>query len=251
MFAQEPDPTPFDLNWRMFGVWVRVHPLFWVLAAFLGWGSFEARGFGYLLLWVLCVFVSILLHEFGHIWAGRAFGADGHILLYWFGGLAFGSSDLRVRWQRIVVYLAGPGVQLLLFALARLAIRPVLQVTPQEWRLPVAEALIMLQVINLFWAVFNLLPIFPLDGGRVTREVCDALAPGRGGIIALGISTLVCAGVALYILLSAAAKVPHIPFLGDSMYNAMLFAMFAANSYQAMQVEQARRKWDDRLPWER
>ncbi len=248
----EPEPTPFDLTWRMFGTWVRVHPMFWVLAAFLGWDNYFNRfGFAYLLVWVVCVFVSILLHEFGHVFAGRAFGTDGHILLYWFGGLAFGSSDLRQRWQRVVVYLAGPGVQLLLAGAVWLAARPLLRAAPPDWRDPVVRTLAALLWINGFWALFNLLPIYPLDGGRVTREVCDVVAPGRGGIFAMGVSTLVCAGIALYILLSAAGKVPGLPYLGDSMFNALLFAWLAVNSYQALQIEQARQRWDDRLPWER
>jgi Zn-dependent protease len=250
VFGQEPDPTPFDLNWRMFGVAIRVHPLFWVLAAFLGWDSFfNNGGFGLLLLWVGCVFVSILLHEFGHVVAGRLFGSQGHILLYWFGGLAYGSSDLRKRWQRVVVFLAGPAAQLLLYAAIRLLGRPVVLLMPDSLKLPMLEMLKMLSWINFFWACFNLLPVFPLDGGRVTREICEAIFPARGGVYALGISTLVCAAAALYILLSSAGKVPD--YLGTSMYNAMLFAMLGASSFQALQVEQARRNWDDRLPWER
>ena len=63
------------------------------------------------MLWIACVFLSILLHEFGHVWAGRGFGSDASIVLYSFGGLAVGASDQRLRWQRIIVYLAGPGIQ--------------------------------------------------------------------------------------------------------------------------------------------
>jgi Zn-dependent protease len=251
VFTQEPDLTPFDLRWRMFGVPIRVHPLFWVLAAFLGWSFFEILGFGYLLLWVGCVFVSILVHEFGHIFIGRAFGSEGRILLYAFGGLAVGSNNLPSRWQRVAVSLAGPGVQLVLAALLWLMRFPLLARLPDPWRGPAAVALFMLLDINLLWAVFNLLPIFPLDGGQVTRELCEAAAPGRGGSMALGISTVFCAGIALYILLASTQRVPPLPYLGSSMYNAILFAVFAANSYQAMQMERARGHWDDRLPWER
>ena len=78
-------------------------------------GTCVDLGIQYLAIWVACVFVSILLHEFGHVWAGKAFGTDGSIVLYSFGGLAIGASDLRHRWQRVVVYLAGPGIQLALY----------------------------------------------------------------------------------------------------------------------------------------
>ena len=163
---QEPEPTPFDLNWRMFGVHVRVHPFFWVLAAFLGWGYFNSDRVVGILMWIACVFLSILLHELGHVAAGRMFGADGRILLYSFGGLAIGSSSLRQRWQRIVVYLAGPAVQLLLAgAVYVLAFYVLPGRIPRGQARNVVMLLFMLLEINVFWGVFNLLPITPLDGG--------------------------------------------------------------------------------------
>ena len=87
----EPNPTPWDLRWRMLGTNISVHPFFWVLSAMLGWGWFNDGGFRLLLVWVACVFVSILLHEFGHVLMGRLFGSRGqYIVLYSFGGLAIG-----------------------------------------------------------------------------------------------------------------------------------------------------------------
>ena len=111
MFSGIPQPTPLDLYWRMFGTDVRVHPFFWVMAVLLGWHWFDSfndprLGILFLALWVLCVFVSILLHEFGHVLMGRVFGSNGHILLYSFGGLAIGSNNLRQRTHRILVLLA-------------------------------------------------------------------------------------------------------------------------------------------------
>src|SRR5579872_1495033 len=79
---REPDRTPYDLRWRMLGTDVRVHPFFWLFSAVLGWNEFSrpGGGVGYLALWVGCVFVSVLLHEFGHVFMGRLFGADAHIV---------------------------------------------------------------------------------------------------------------------------------------------------------------------------
>ena len=68
----------------------------------------------YLVLWIICVFVSILIHEMGHVLMGRLFGAEGHIVLYSFGGLAIGSKRLADRWQRIAVSFAGPLAQFIL-----------------------------------------------------------------------------------------------------------------------------------------
>ena len=107
MLFMEPTPTPFDLRWRMFGIPVRVQPMFWLVSAVMGWSAL-AEGFPYLLIWIGCMFVSILVHELGHVWMGQVFGARGHIILYGFGGLAVGSNHLERRWQRIAVCFAGP-----------------------------------------------------------------------------------------------------------------------------------------------
>src|SRR5205807_2354897 len=74
-------------------------------------------GIEYVLIWVACMFVSILVHELGHVIAGRLFGTNGHIVLYGFGGLAIGSSALTNRWKRIFVYFAGPLAGFILFGL--------------------------------------------------------------------------------------------------------------------------------------
>ena len=83
----DPSPSPYDLHFRVFGIPVRIHPSFWILSAVFGWGTLQA-GFGFLLLWILCFFISILVHELGHILMGMIFGRRGHIVLYGFGGLA-------------------------------------------------------------------------------------------------------------------------------------------------------------------
>src|SRR5262249_16510341 len=120
MILADPTPTPLDLRFRLFGTDVRVHPFFWIITAIFGWSwsglkVLPGNGIGEVVLWILCVFVSVLLHEFGHVWMGRAFGARGHIVLHSMGGLAIGSANVPSRWQRILVSAAGPGIQLALF----------------------------------------------------------------------------------------------------------------------------------------
>ena len=88
-----PSPTPYDLKFRLLGIPVRVNPFFWALAAFLGWNSESGLVFlNRILVWIACVFISILVHEFGHVFAGRLFGRESNIILYSFGGLAVGST---------------------------------------------------------------------------------------------------------------------------------------------------------------
>jgi Zn-dependent protease len=258
VFLFEPAETPYDLRWRMFGVPIRVHPLFWLITIILGWPWTDVRrgfGFGYLALWVGCVFVSILLHEFGHVMMGKLFGSHGRIVLYGMGGLAIGSKDVRWRWQRILVSLAGPGVQLLLYAGLRAWLawgRLPVHLSPEAFEF-VVMALGMLLLINFYWPIVNLLPIWPLDGGQVTRDVCEGVLGLRGVIISLWISIIVSAGVAVAILAEANDR-PLLPFsVGRSMFNAMFAALFAVSSYQALQYEQSRQRQyqEDLMPWER
>src|SRR5262249_39113976 len=149
VFLLEPDPTPFDLRFRIFGVPVRVSPWFWVLSAVLGWRFFDRGGVGLLGLWVGCVFVSILIHELGHVAAFRWFGVPSHVVLYPFGGLAIPTHEPPHRSDRIIVALAGPAAQLVLYALVRVADVTLLGGEGQSPLLGVAVG--MLLFINLYW----------------------------------------------------------------------------------------------------
>jgi Zn-dependent protease len=260
----EPNRTAYDLNFRIFGVDVRIHPFFWLVSALLGPHDLGVEhGVLLLFVWIACVFLSILLHELGHVLMGRLFGSRGHIVLYSFGGLAIGSSDLRRRWQRIAVLLAGPGIQLVLFALvaylvggvipdveilrARLAL--IQAGTP---RVLVGASLLFLWQINLFWPFLNLLPIWPLDGGQVSRELCTWVSRRRGIRFSLGISFAVAAFLAVHALADHFGHPipPRFP-TGDfapptgDLYTALLFGMLAFSSFQYLRALDQHQPWDE------
>jgi stage IV sporulation protein FB len=252
----EPGQTNYDLRFRLFGTPVRVHPFFWLFTAILGWNALSdpgGDGFMHLCLWMICCFLSILLHEFGHIWMGTIFGArDGYIVLYGLGGLAVGSNALRTRWQRIAVSLAGPGIQLVLFGGLFLALRSLSREQLDAMSSRLEFFFEQLLFINLIWPLFNLLPVWPLDGGMVSREVCSGLAP-RGGLrFSLGLSIAVAGFIAVHALLSKARGGFAIPYLPTSTYAAILFGLLALQSYQLLQQVPSWRYEppDDRLPWE-
>jgi Zn-dependent protease len=262
MFLLEPERTQFDLQWRMFGIHVRVHPMFWLIAALLGWGWYNRMGGGpqgllYLLLWVFCVFLSVLIHELGHVVAGRCFGSSGNIVLYSFGGLAIGSNHLPARWQRIIVSLAGPGAQILLFALLYWAAPYLLaSVARSDYERPVLITLEMLLLINLFWPILNLLPIWPLDGGQVTRELCEAASPthGRRNSLLISLGTAVFLIAQVFVVQQGSTLIPGLErWVRGDLLTVIFLAMFAVQSFQMLQDESnSRRNWDDdRLPWER
>jgi stage IV sporulation protein FB len=245
----EPDETRFDLRWRMFGTPVRVHPMFWLVALILGYDATIRAGVGFVLAWVGCVFVSVLLHEFGHVWMGRLFGSHGHIVLFSFGGLAIGSNQLARRWQRILVLLAGPGIQLLFWLLLWKTADLILDAVSLEWRRSVDRVLGMLIGINLLWPVLNLLPIWPLDGGQITREICQGLMPERGTSVSLGISLVVSGVLAVHCLMASQDRplLPYVPAFG--MFTALFFAMFCVSSFAALQAENERRRHWDHDEW--
>jgi stage IV sporulation protein FB len=258
MFLLEPAETQFDLRWNMFGVPVRVHPMFWLMTAFLGWNlTSRDNGLRLLLLWIICVFVSILLHELGHVFVGRFFGSRGHIVLYSFGGLAVGSKALASRWQRIAVSLAGPLVQLLLFGIL-FAIVFWDTGDTLTGHTPIGWAVEFLLEINLYWALLNLLPVWPLDGGQVSRELFEWLMPYNGVRACLWLS-LITAGALAVNSLVAANDGPSIPYLPTGgLYTAMLFGMLALNNYFELQQtprssggwRENRRTWtDDQDDW--
>ena len=72
--------TPYDLKWRMFGIHVRVHPLFWLISGILAWDYIGRFGIPAFLIAVACIFVSILIHELGHVVMGNFFGSHGHTI---------------------------------------------------------------------------------------------------------------------------------------------------------------------------
>jgi Zn-dependent protease len=243
----EPARTPFDLNFRLLGVWVRVHPMHWVFSAILGYGA--CRGVGELLIWVICVFLSILLHEMGHIMMGRLFGSDGHIILYSFGGLAVPDRRLSKRWQRMAVSFAGPLIQLVL---AALLVAGWHAAAAGGYQAPQKVGVVydFLLEINIGWALLNLLPIWPLDGGRISREIGTGLS-SRHGVRASLVLSIAVSGFLAVICAAAYFKraiFPNTERFG-SPFMALFFASFAFGSIMALNQEAAtRREWNDE-PW--
>ncbi|MGA7498165.1 MAG: Zn-dependent protease, partial [Isosphaeraceae bacterium] len=76
--------TPYDLRFRFLDIPVRIHPLFWLMAAVLG---FQENNIPAVLIWIGCVLVSILVHEYGHGLMAKHFHGSPSIVLYGLGGL--------------------------------------------------------------------------------------------------------------------------------------------------------------------
>ena len=238
---QPPPPTRYDLNFAIAGIPVRVHPLFWLLVIFFGSSS---GSLVQTLIWVAVVFVSILIHELGHSMAMRMYGQDSFIVLHMMGGLAipqssrWGSSGSRDSTQQIIISLAGPCAGFLLagFVLALVAVLGgVISVSWLLYVIPIPSALLpgggiansiisALLWVNIFWGLINLLPIFPLDGGQVARQLFIKADPWDGFRKSLWLSVITGAIVAIasFVLLR-------------SLFMGLLFGMLAFQSYQTVQ----------------
>jgi Zn-dependent protease len=187
-----PRPTRLDLHGSLLGALFRVHPLFWVSVGALGWGYYALPDGGsstLWLLWVCCTLVSFLAHEGGHILLGRLLGIQLHVVSYLLGSLTLGVDSLPYRFQRILVRLGGVGGNAVLCGLCWLItavpLPEFVQSRPEFLGLTV-NAVYMLFLFNACWALLNLLPIWPLDGGIIWRDLCVGILGPRGHAIALG-----------------------------------------------------------------
>lgn len=166
---------------RFFGVTVRISVWFLVLVLFLCLRLHLVLG-----LWTSALlFVSILLHEFAHVYGARATGGSGDEILMWpLGGLAFVSPAGNFR-SEFWTTMAGPLANLI-FCLVSLpavlsagvlveSIRPIM-LPPLTFSLAdigasINSIFVLLFALNFKLFVFNLLPIYPLDGGQISFSV--------------------------------------------------------------------------------
>jgi Zn-dependent protease/CBS domain-containing protein len=191
---QQSQGSGFRWSWKLLtvaGIDVYVHGTFLLLVGFVGLSEFIAgRGVGAVLrstLLILAVFATVVMHEFGHALVARVFGiATRDITLLPIGGVARLERMPEKPMEQLLVALAGPAVSL---AIA-LSLLLVARVSGQSFNVegnafaggPFLSQLIW---INVSLAVFNLLPGFPMDGGRVLRALLAMrMAPERATQIA-------------------------------------------------------------------
>lgn len=245
---------------KIFGIRVGVDwSLFiavWLVTVSLASGTFPAwhPEWSVGLRWVVAVsaallfFGSVLLHELSHVLVGRAFGMEARsITLFIFGGLANIEREPETPRAEFLMALVGPLVSIglgTLFVLvgAALAGGPTGDPAAVMRGLgPVATLLFWLGPVNIIIGLFNLLPGFPLDGGRVLRAILWRIsgdlerstrwATGMGQAIGL---MLVFAGIAMSFGV-------RLPFFGTGLVSGLWLAFIgwflssaAAASYQQL-----------------
>lgn len=190
-------PFPWSLRFfRVKGIQVYVHASWFIVA----WIEISARREAYTsLTWnvaeYLGLFLIVLLHEFGHVLACRQVGGIANDIVLWpLGGVALGRPPPRAG-AELWTIAAGPLVNVVLYPLLMLATTACASSGMSD-RMPDLERLLFqLWRINQLLLIFNLLPIFPLDGGQILRALLwHKIGRARSLLVATSIGF---AGIAL------------------------------------------------------
>ncbi|MCP8938601.1 site-2 protease family protein [Alsobacter sp. SYSU M60028] len=204
------------------GTAVRIHMTFLL---FLVWiGVAQAIAGGPAAAWGAVAFISLLffcvvLHEFGHILAARRYGIrTPEVTLYPIGGVASLERLPEKPAQELVVALAGPAVNLVIAAVLIVVLGATLdQADLARLEEPGGNLLARLAGANLFLAAFNLIPAFPMDGGRVLRAVLAMrMGPARATHLAARIGQV----FAVFLAFVGFLGNPILVFIGIFVYMA-------------------------------
>jgi Zn-dependent protease len=156
--------TQFDLRFRLFGVPVRVHPYFWLTSALLFWDPDQLE---IVALGILCMFISVLIHELGHALVLRYFRWPSEVVLFILGGYA--TSTRLTTWRQIASLAAGPGAGMAFAVVVYVCRYLVGKFAPdlfQEYPL-LYVAFELLLFSGILVNLMNLMPCLPLDGGQI------------------------------------------------------------------------------------
>jgi stage IV sporulation protein FB len=158
------------------GTAVRIHVTFllflaWIFGVSYISGGPQAAWSG--LVFLLLLFLCVLLHEFGHIFTARAFGVSTpDVILLPIGGVSRLERIPEQPSEEFLIAIAGPAVNVVIAALLVLVAGANLQFDRLATLDISGGGLVdQLAAVNLFLAVFNLIPAFPMDGGRVLRAL--------------------------------------------------------------------------------
>jgi Zn-dependent protease/predicted transcriptional regulator len=167
---------------RIAGTELRVHVTFLLFLAWIGFiyyrqGGPNAAADG--VLYVTLLFMCVVLHELGHVFAAKRFGiSTPDITLLPIGGVARLQRMPDKPLQEFIVALAGPAVNLVIAGVILLAtgagdLLGAIQRSVQ----PGADLATRLMTVNVFLLLFNMIPAFPMDGGRVLRALIATRLP--------------------------------------------------------------------------
>jgi Zn-dependent protease len=187
--------APVQLHWSIFVLFLFLFgPTIYYNASALTAAEFWLSNAYFVLLFGL-LFASVIAHEIGHSYVGERLGFPVEkIVLFFLGGAAVirGIPNMRPR-QEIHMALGGPLVSLMLFFMFAALWTVGIQL---DFNSKSLSALWLLAFINVLMAAFNMLPCFPLDGGRVLRGILRSRISDDKADVLVGKTTKVCAFIA-------------------------------------------------------
>jgi len=222
---------------RVAGSEIRIHLTFLLLLAWIGIAQYLAGGADAAvdtILFVVAVFACVALHELGHALAARRYGiSTPDITLLPIGGLARLSRLPEKPSEEVVIAIAGPlvnvGIAAILIVIFGAQLEPA---SMAEIENPTYGFATRLAFVNVLLVLFNLIPAFPMDGGRVLRallavrlgrrkatelaaQIGQALAFGFGFLGLIG-GNVILVFIAIFVYLAAAAEAGQVGLMEAS-----------------------------------
>lgn len=151
---------------------ITIYPSFWFLAVFIG---IYASSISSIFIWIPIIFVSVLVHELGHALLAKKWGQRAHIELWALGGTTIRQGGTLSAKKEFTIVLMGPLFGFTLAALANIVAEIISTSAPN---LSVLFKLIC--SVNIFWSILNLLPVHPLDGGKLVSTLLEGLFGHNG-----------------------------------------------------------------------
>jgi Zn-dependent protease/CBS domain-containing protein len=215
---------------RFWGTAVRIHVTFLLFLAWIGFSAFTHGGVAAArenVLFIVAIFTCVVLHEFGHILTARKFGITSkEVTLLPIGGVADINKMPDKPYQELLISLAGPAVNVVIAAVLILGVDAVDPQALSHLDDPKGGLIQRLAVTNLFLALFNMVPAYPMDGGRVLHA---ALGLWLGEAQATKIAATIGQGFALLLGFLGLFGHPMLLFIA-------LFIFFAASGEAQMSL---------------
>ena len=160
---------------RVAGTAIRIHITFLLLLAWIGFSAWRSAGpdaAAQSLVFILALFLCVLLHEFGHIFMARRFGiATPDVTLLPIGGVASLERIPDKPKEQLAVALAGPAVNVVIAVVLVVLFGALAPADLSKIDDPQLSLVARLASANIFLVLFNMIPAFPMDGGRVLHAV--------------------------------------------------------------------------------
>lgn len=205
---------------------IYIHPFFWLLAAAIGWfSSLTIQG---TLIWIGIILLSVLVHEYGHALTALACRQKVHIELMGFGGVTQREGGRLSLWKEFLIVLNGPLAGFLLCGAGWWIFRLLEQARPESL---LVSWFFILFYVNLFWTIINLLPVHPLDGGKLLSLFLESFLGWKGVRAALFISLLFSSAVSLFLFTQQS-------FLGGSLFFLLAYENWRAWSSSGLLSQQ-------------